>query len=100
MLWSWVLVYPVCLQCCLQVSRGIFIAGLRGEAGGSGRAHLHPPSPHCWHVLSGSRAAVRRVSGSPLQVNKLILALAFLKESLQHFSSFLLILMRRTFQEM
>lgn len=51
-------------------------------------------------ALPGSPAAVRRVSGSLLQVNKLIPALAFLKESLQHFFSFLLVLMSHTLQEM
>lgn len=58
---------------------GLFLAGIRGEAGGSGWARLHPANPQRPHGLSSSRAAVRRVSGSPLQVNKLILALAFFK---------------------
>lgn len=97
---SRVRVPPVCLQRRVRVSWGSSALACGEKRGGSGWARLRPASPQRRRGLSSSRAAVRRVSGSPLQVNKLILALAFLKESLQHFSSFLLVLMRHAFQEM
>jgi len=74
------------------------LPGVRHGLGGGRWGHRLGPSPSPSPIPDagpGSPAAVPRVSAPPRQGNKLIPALAFLKESLQHFSSFLSVLMRR-----